>query len=74
MSGTTLNAAGASGVADGDKQDITVLASGTVWTIDPATVTYTKLQNTTASAILLGRGAGAGAALCRKLRSGRTSL
>ena len=60
MSGTTLNAAGAAGVADGDKQDITVSGSGTVWTIDNTAVTYAKIQNV-ANARLLGRNApGAG--------------
>jgi hypothetical protein len=61
MSGTTLNAAGASGVADGDKQDITASAAGTVWTIDPGVVTYAKMQNVSATDRLLGRDtAGAG--------------
>ena len=61
MSGTTLNAAGASGVADGDKQDITASAAGTVWTIDPGVVTYAKMQPVSATDRLLGRDtAGAG--------------
>ena len=61
MSGSTLSAAGTGGVADGDKQDITVSGSGTVWTIDPGTVTYAKLQNVSTTGRLLGRNtAGAG--------------
>ena len=51
----------AGGVSDGDKTDITVSASGTVWTIDPNTITYAKLQQVTATDRLLGRDtAGAG--------------
>jgi len=44
------------GVTDGLKNDITVSGGGTVWTINPATVTYAKLQQTSAGAVLLGRG------------------
>ena len=54
FTGTTLNAA-ATGLADGDKGDITVSASGATWTIDAGVVTYAKMQDISATDKLLGR-------------------
>lgn len=45
---------GGGGISDGDKGDITVSGSGSVWTIDNDIVTFPKLQNI-ATARLLGR-------------------
>ena len=52
--GTTLNATGG-GISDGDKGDVTVSSSGTVWTIDNDVVTYAKMQDVSATDKLLGR-------------------
>ncbi|MFO0863549.1 MAG: hypothetical protein U0744_02625 [Gemmataceae bacterium] len=60
FSGTTLNCT-IVGISDGDKGDITVSSGGSIWTIDAASVGYSKIQNVSGTDKVLGRSsAGAG--------------
>ena len=59
--GSITISASAPAVSDGDKGDITVSSSGTVWTVDNSAITYAKIQNVSATDKVLGRStAGAG--------------
>jgi hypothetical protein len=50
ISNDTISWTGSGGVADGDKGDIDVTSSGTVWKIDTAAVTKLKLANNSVGA------------------------
>ena len=52
--GAVINQTGGGGISDGDKGDITVSGTGTVWTIDNSAVTYAKIQDV-AQTKLIGR-------------------
>lgn len=54
LGAVTVTISGTS-VPDGDKGDITVSSSGTVWTVDNDAITYAKIQNVSATDRLLGR-------------------
>jgi len=53
--GATGDTGPAGTIADGDKGNITVSSSGTVWTIDNDVVTYAKMQNVSATQRAIGR-------------------
>ena len=61
LSGTTLSATGA-GITDGDKGDITVSSSGTVWTIDNGVVTFAKIGDINTDRLFGRDAAGTGSA------------
>ncbi len=53
--GAAFEAVSAGGISDGDKGDIVVSSSGATWTIDADAVTYSKIQNVSATDKVLGR-------------------
>lgn len=69
--GITINSTAAIGAEPsiGDKGDITVSGFGLIWTIDPAAVTYSKIQNVS-EARLLGRGQGSGVGSTQEISIG----
>ena len=62
------------GVTDGDKGDITVSGIGTVWTIDPSTVTLAKQANVATGTIFYRKTALAGAPEVQTLATLKTDL
>lgn len=52
---TLPSGSGGGGISDGDKGDITVASSGTVWTIDDQAVQLDDLSNASGGSRLLGR-------------------
>lgn len=54
-------------VADGNYGDITVTSLGTVWTVNSGTITYDKIQETSAASVVLGRGSLSGPGTVQEL-------
>ncbi len=67
-------AAGGGGVSDGDKGDITVSSSGSVWTIDNAAVTLAKQADMATSSLVYRKTASAGAPEINTLATLKTDL
>lgn len=61
-------------VADGDKGDITVSASGATWTIDPGVVTLAKQADVASGSVFYRKTAGSGAPEVQTLATLKTDL
>lgn len=73
ITGTTITASGAT-VADADYGDITVTGAGTVWTIDPSTITLAKMANVATATVFYRKTAGTGAPEVQTLATLKTDL
>jgi hypothetical protein len=62
------------GVSDGDKGDITVSSSGTVWTIDNKVVTLAKMDDMATASLIYRKSGGAGAPEVNSLATLKTDL
>jgi hypothetical protein len=62
------------GVSDGDKGDITVSGSGTVWTIDAGAVTLAKQANMATASVVYRKTAGSGPPEVNSLATLKTDL
>lgn len=67
-SAAIIEAVGGVGVEDGDKGDITV--SSGVWTVDPAAIAYSKIQDVSSASRLLGRGSASGSGDVQEISAG----
>ena len=65
---------GGGGVTDGDKGDVTVSSSGTVWTIDNGAVTLAKQADMATASVVYRKTAGAGAPEVQTLATLKTDL
>lgn len=61
---------GGGSISDGDKGDITVSGTGAVWTVDPAAIAYSKIQDVSAASRLLGRGSASGSGDVEEISGG----
>ena len=74
VGGKTVVIIPSAGVTDGDKGDITVSSAGTVWTIDPSTVTLAKQADVATGTIFYRKTAAAGAPEVQTLATLKTDL
>jgi len=65
---------GGGGVTDGDKGDVTVSSSGTVWTIDNGAVTLAKQADMATASVVYRKTAGAGVPEVQTLATLKTDL
>jgi hypothetical protein len=70
----TWAAPAAGGISDGDKGDITVSSSGTVWTVDAGAITLAKQADMATASVVYRKTAGAGAPEVQTLATLKTDL